>query len=254
MPTARHDATDLPPWFLPPPMPTPAASDPRPLHGLTVLVVEDSRFACDALRRLCQRSGARLRRAETLRAARSHLKVYRPDVVIVDLGLPDGRGESLIRDLALQVRRHAVILGSSGDPAGRAAALAAGAAGFLEKPIASLAAFQATILHHLPDRATRVTAPTPALDDPPADPPPADPLALRDDLARAADLIAAAPDRNQRRYLTGFLAGLARITHDAALAQAAAGLEDGAQGLAALAGLLSTRLARRAELVIRDPG
>jgi len=240
MPATRPD---LPPLFLPPQMPAFAASDQRPLRGLTVLVVEDSRFACDALRLLCQRSGARLRRAETLHAARAHLKVYRPDVVIVDLGLPDGRGESLIRNLALQVPRPAVILGSSGDPAGRAAALAAGAAGFLEKPIASLAAFQAALLHHLPDWATRVTAPTP----PPGDPPPGDPLALRDDLARAADLIAAAPDRSQRRYLTGFLAGLARSTHDAALEQAAAGLEDGAQGLAAVAGLLSHRLARRAD-------
>ncbi|MDP2739414.1 MAG: response regulator [Pseudorhodobacter sp.] len=241
MPAARPDSLDLPPLFLPPQMPTLAASDQRPLHGLTVLVVEDSRFACDALRLLCQRSGARLRRAETLHAARAHLKVYRPDVVIVDLGLPDGRGETLIRNLALQVPRPAVILGSSGDPAGRAAALAAGAAGFLEKPIASLAAFQAALLHHLPDRATRVmVAPSPV------GLPPADPQALRDDLARAADLIATASDPVQRKYLIGFLTGLARSTHDRALAQAAA-LADGENGLADLAGMLARRLANRAD-------
>ena len=51
----------------------PCAEADLPLQGITVLAVEDSRFACDALRLLCQRSGARLRRAETLEAARAHL-------------------------------------------------------------------------------------------------------------------------------------------------------------------------------------
>ena len=68
----------------------------HPLAGLTVLVVEDSRYACEAMRLLCQHSGARLRRADSLAAAARHLRVYRPDVLIVDLGLPDGPGEALI--------------------------------------------------------------------------------------------------------------------------------------------------------------
>ena len=68
------------------------ANDALPLRGVTVLVVEDSRVTCDALRLIFQRTGARLRRAETLTSARLHMDSYRPDLVIVDLGLPDGRG------------------------------------------------------------------------------------------------------------------------------------------------------------------
>ncbi|MFN5826771.1 MAG: response regulator, partial [Rhodobacterales bacterium] len=118
----------------------------QPLRGLTILAVEDSRFACEALRLLCLRSDARLRRAESLEQADRHLSVYSPDVVIVDLGLPDGNGADLIRRLARQRCPGLAVLGTSGDPAGQTAALAAGAAGFLPKPIESLAGFQATVL------------------------------------------------------------------------------------------------------------
>ena len=100
------------------PMPGVPAHD-LPLRGVTVLAVEDSRFASDALRLMCRRLGARLRRAESLQAAASHLRLYRPDVVIVDLGLPDGRGEALIAEVVARKPR-VVVLGMSGDAAGRA--------------------------------------------------------------------------------------------------------------------------------------
>jgi hypothetical protein len=51
----------------------PAPTVNRSLLGLTVLVIEDSNFACEAMRLLCLRSGARIRRADSLRSARQHL-------------------------------------------------------------------------------------------------------------------------------------------------------------------------------------
>jgi DNA-binding response OmpR family regulator len=207
-----------------------------PLQGLTVLAVEDSRYACDALRLMCQRSGARLRRADSLAAAEAHLRCYRPDVVIVDLGLPDGRGEVLIRSLAQQGRM--VVLGSSGDPDGRAAALAAGAAGFLDKPVPGLAVFQATILAHLPGAEMR-PAPFPGEVRP-------DPLALTDDLLQAAEALEAGPSPAERAYLAGFVSGLARQTHDTALASAGRAIGDPAMAGDDLSLLLRARIARDA--------
>jgi len=127
----------------------------RPLLGLTVLVVEDSRFASQAMRLLCLRSGARIRRADSLQSAKRHLAVYRPSAVIIDIGLPDGSGVDLIRELAIATPRVSVILGTSGDPASETLSLKAGADGFIEKPISNIGLFQSKILKHLPKENAR---------------------------------------------------------------------------------------------------
>jgi CheY-like chemotaxis protein len=205
-----------------PPLQSPTAE--HPLAGLTVLAVEDSRYACEALRLLCQHSGARLRRADTLDAAHRHLRVYRPDVLIVDLGLPDGPGEGLIAELARRPGRPSVILGTSGDPLLAPAALAAGADGFLDKPLPGLAAFQAMILAQMPEQARLVGAGLgyrKARQEPALAP---DPIALRDDLALADDILSNRPDGAARDYVSRFLSGVARSAHDRQLEDAAARL------------------------------
>ena len=217
-----------------------AMGNALPLQGLTVLAVEDSRYACEALRLMCRRAGARLRRAETLHAARAHLRVYRPDVVIIDLGLPDGRGEALIRDLVLSTGRPSLILGTSGNPNGRASALASGADGFLDKPLESLPHFCASILSHLPGFAGAL---------PKDDPITPDRLALHDDLAQAVRALHGAQDDAARRYVTGFIAGLARHSHDADLATAAETAGQSAAGLPGLRAMLADRLAESAGCV-----
>lgn len=223
-----------PPFFLPRGV-APPDRTVLPLSGLTFLLVEDSRFASDAMRMMCQRSGARLRRAETLEQARAHLKTYRPDVAIVDLGLPDGRGDRLIRELSL-ARQGTVVLGMSGDPDGRRAALASGAAGFLEKPLPGLASFQRTMLRHMPGRF--VIVPEGAEEDVIE----ADPLALQDDLVHAAGLMVDMPDAGQRRYLASFLGGIARVAGDRALAEAAQDLAGGAEAMPMLRRMVNARL------------
>ena len=202
-----------------------------PLSGVTILLVEDSRFTSDALRLMCQRSGARMRRAETIAAARAHLRTYRPDVVIVDLGLPDGKGEDLISECAGQ---GMVVVATSGDPAGALSSRRAGASRFWGKPLPGLAVFQGDILSHLPKRFSVVST-----DKEKAE---ADPLALADDLRHALAVLQEPDSAAQRHYLSGFLQGLARSTGDATLREAAHLLDKTGASIAPVQAALSARL------------
>ena len=219
----------------------------RPLLGLTVLVVEDSRFACEALRLLCLRSGARIRRADTLRAARRHLQVYRPSVAIIDVGLPDGDGTALIRELVPSHQRPDVILGTSGDPLSQARVRAAGADGYLGKPVVSLGVFQDAILSQLPpDR--RPAGPRAV----PKDIVQPDPIAYRDDMAHIADVLQSGDDVRTLDYIAQFLGGVARSANDGELVHASQALAakrargGAAQSEAAIvAGLVQRRLTQK---------
>jgi CheY-like chemotaxis protein len=216
-----------------------------PLHGFTVLLVEDSRHAAESVRLLCLRSGARIRRADSLRAARRHLACYRPSVAIVDVGLPDGSGLKLIRDLAAARPKVPALLAISGDDTCAGAALAAGADRFLDKPVRSLAAFQHAILSCLPDD-LRPIGPLRAVADGLVDP---DPLAYAEDLAHAARLLDSDAAMSGP-YALQLIASAAASAGDAGLAGAASRLGAGGPGagLAALAGLRAELDRRLADL------
>ena len=217
----------------------------RPLLGLTVLLVEDSRFACEAVRMLCLRSGARIRRADSLQSARKHLGVYRPSVMIVDVGLPDGSGLPLISDLARASPRIDVILGTSGDLDTEGEVIAAGADGFMAKPIESLAAFQACILKHLPPE--RQPSGPRLVRDETVRP---DDIAFRDDLSHVAEVLRTPTTDGSVDYVTQFLGGVARSVEDDDLTDAISRLkalrQKGAPlqpGLTHLSDLVNSRLA-----------
>lgn len=219
----------------------------RPLLGQTILVVEDSRFACDAIRLMCLHSGARIRRADCLKSARRHLQIYRPSVIIVDMGLPDGSGADLIAELTLEVPRINVILGLSGDDGAETRAMQAGADGFLAKPLTSLARFQTEILKHLPD--DRRPVGLESVRDETILP---DPLAYQDDMAQIADVLAGPTDQHTLDYAAQFLLGVARDAEDTVLADAAQKLAQiRSQGspvtiqAARVAGLVQSRLERQ---------
>lgn len=231
------------PFTAPPRVPTAN----RPLLGLTILVVEDSRFACEAMRLLCLRSGARIRRADCLKSARRHLQVYRPSVLVADLGLPDGSGIDLIDELAHATPRVPVILGTSGDDHAEDAAIAAGADGFLAKPVTSLATFQQAVLSRLPAD-QQPNGPRPVCDEV-IEP---DKMAFHDDMAHVADVLNDMAGDKVLDYLAQFVGGVARSAQDATLAKAAASLAASrrrggpvATDMARIAGLVQERLEQK---------
>ena len=222
----------------------------RPLLGLTVLLVEDSRYASEAFRLLCLRSGARIRRADTLFSARRHLRVYNPTVVIVDLGLPDGSGDTLIQELVRASPRVEVILGTSGDLGAEALAMAAGADGFLSKPVAKIAEFQSASLQHLPPE--RQPAGPRSIGTEQVDP---DPIALRDDLEHVANALSGDDAEITLDYVAQFLGGIAQSTGDDDLCRAVKDVsqsrKDGSPvrfGVAQLAALVQSRLEASANI------
>ncbi|TDL76048.1 response regulator [Palleronia sediminis] len=192
------------------------ATADRPLLGQTILLVEDSRFAGETMRLMCLSGGARIRRADSLRAATRHLMTYRPSVIVADLGLPDGSGRTLIEAVTGAGGDGPVVLAVSGDPALEPEAMAAGAHGFLAKPIGSIAAFQAAILAHLPAD-ERPRGPRPLPEDRIA----VEPGMLDEDLALLADLLDGRPAPAMLGYAVSFARGLGRSCGDAALAAAA---------------------------------
>lgn len=215
------------------PRPTPL----RPLLGVTVLIVEDSRFASEALRLLCLRSGARIRRADSLAAARRHLTTYRPTVAIIDLGLPDGSGLELIRTLDHANQRPPIVLATYGNHREESefASIEAGADGFLPKPIESLAVFQQEILKHIPEEDRPKAAPAASSDTVTPDS-----FAMDEDLAHVAKLMD--DEGVPASFISGFLKGVARTGHDDDLLREAEAYEMSPEARERLRRLIAKRL------------
>jgi len=128
------------------------ARPPKCLAGVSIMLVDDSRSVSEAVRMMATVSGARIRRADCIASAQRHVMLFRPNVVLVDLGLPDGNGVEVAQMVAEKVdpKPGILILSAAEEDVAKQAAQDCGADGYLLKPIESLGAFQAAILEALP--------------------------------------------------------------------------------------------------------
>lgn len=66
---------------------------------MKILIVEDNAHLATDIREFLEEQGFRVELAATLRTAEEKVNIYRYDLVVIDLGLPDGSGMTLIQIL-----------------------------------------------------------------------------------------------------------------------------------------------------------
>lgn len=101
---------------------------------LTILIVEDERTIRRFVRAALEREGHRVHEAETLEQGLLDAGTRKPQMVILDLGLPDGNGMDFIRDLRAWSKMPILVLSARVEDRDKVGALDAGADDYLIKP------------------------------------------------------------------------------------------------------------------------
>ena len=102
-----------------------------------VLIVEDDQGIQDVLRILAEVNGMRVVAASTCERAMRAAECHRPDLAIVDLGLPDRDGIELIRYIRTWSHLPIIVLSARTFWSNRNAAFEAGADEYLSKPFSA---------------------------------------------------------------------------------------------------------------------
>ena len=116
--------------------------------AMTALVVEDDRHIRRSVCTSLEASGWTTHEAETLRQALAHARSHDYDLVILDLGLPDGDGVDLIAPLRAESQVPIIVLSARSEEGHKVRALDAGADDYVEKPF-RVAEFLARVRAHV---------------------------------------------------------------------------------------------------------
>lgn len=128
----------------------------RPLH---VVLIEDDKQIRRFLYMTLESEGMRVYEAETGKQGLSQVKGHDPDLVILDLGLPDMDGIKVIEQLRTWASMPILILSARSEEPQKVAALDAGADDYLTKPFGT-SELLARIRAHLRKKINRITDPS----------------------------------------------------------------------------------------------
>jgi two-component system, OmpR family, KDP operon response regulator KdpE len=102
--------------------------------GSQILIVEDEAHIRRFVRLALEAEGHTVHEAENYQRGLIEAGTRRPDLVVLDLGLPDGDGVDLIRELRQWSAMPVIVLSARSAEASKIAALDAGADDYLVKP------------------------------------------------------------------------------------------------------------------------
>lgn len=123
-------------------------SEPQPV----IVVVEDEPTIRRFVRMSLESADCTVHEADSLKRGLIEIGTRQPDLVVLDLGLPDGDGVDLIRDLRSWSEIPVIVLSARSEEADKVQALDAGADDYLSKPFGA-AELLARVRAHLRRRA-----------------------------------------------------------------------------------------------------
>ena len=121
-----------------------------------LLLIEDDQAVCALLRSYLKETNFRLIEEHTAQGGMIATAEKRPDLIVLDLGLPDGDGVELVKTIREWSRVPIIIMSGRDDDDSKVAALDAGADDYITKPfsITELAARLRVAARHLDLRDT----------------------------------------------------------------------------------------------------
>jgi two-component system KDP operon response regulator KdpE len=117
-----------------------------------VLIVEDDAAIQNILRMLFEANGFRVLVADTAARGEQDARLHRPDILVVDLGLPDRDGLNVITSVRLWSPVPIIVLSARTAETQRLAAFERGADDYIMKPFSApelLARVRATVRRHV---------------------------------------------------------------------------------------------------------
>jgi two-component system KDP operon response regulator KdpE len=121
------------------------------MRDLRVLIVDDEPAIARALRPALQGHKFEVENAFTAEEALAHLESFSPDMILLDLGLPDRDGVALTGELRQLTSVPIIVLSVRGADSDKIAALDAGADDYLTKPFSMgelMARIRVALRHH----------------------------------------------------------------------------------------------------------